>query len=96
MSLLESINNDNLPKHLAIIMDGNGRWAKQKGFLNKLIRFDTFLIAVNYLSAAIKGKAYMGVGRNLGYKKELFTTGNILDQSFLAVKSKKNMSLYEN
>ena len=31
-----------------------------------------------------------------GYKKELFTTGNILDQSFLAVKSKKNMSLYEN
>lgn len=33
MSLLETINKDNLPKHLAIIMDGNGRWAKQKGFL---------------------------------------------------------------
>jgi undecaprenyl diphosphate synthase len=33
MSLKESINTDNLPKHLAIIMDGNGRWAKQKGFL---------------------------------------------------------------
>ena len=33
MSLLESINKDNLPKHLAIIMDGNGRWAKQKGLL---------------------------------------------------------------
>ena len=33
MSLLETINNDNLPKHLAIIMDGNGRWAKQQGFL---------------------------------------------------------------
>ncbi|MEC4047811.1 isoprenyl transferase [Flavobacterium sp. SUN046] len=33
MSLLDSINKDNLPKHLAIIMDGNGRWAKQKGFL---------------------------------------------------------------
>ncbi|MEO8517161.1 MAG: isoprenyl transferase [Flavobacterium sp.] len=33
MSLLTSINTDNLPKHLAIIMDGNGRWAKQKGML---------------------------------------------------------------
>ncbi|MBA9072889.1 undecaprenyl diphosphate synthase [Flavobacterium gossypii] len=33
MNLLETINKDNLPKHLAIIMDGNGRWAKQKGLL---------------------------------------------------------------
>ena len=33
MNLLEKINTDNLPKHLAIIMDGNGRWAKNKGFL---------------------------------------------------------------
>jgi undecaprenyl diphosphate synthase len=33
MSLLDTINKDNLPKHLAIIMDGNGRWAKQQGFL---------------------------------------------------------------
>lgn len=33
MSLLDTINKDNLPKHLAIIMDGNGRWAKQKGLL---------------------------------------------------------------
>ena len=33
MSIQDSINTDNLPKHLAIIMDGNGRWAKQKGLL---------------------------------------------------------------
>lgn len=33
MNLTENINKDNLPKHLAIIMDGNGRWAKQKGML---------------------------------------------------------------
>jgi undecaprenyl diphosphate synthase len=33
MSLLNKINTDNLPTHLAIIMDGNGRWAKQKGML---------------------------------------------------------------
>ncbi|MBS7230100.1 isoprenyl transferase [Flavobacterium psychroterrae] len=33
MNLLDSIDHNNLPKHLAIIMDGNGRWAKQQGFL---------------------------------------------------------------
>lgn len=33
MSLLNKINTENLPKHLAIIMDGNGRWAKQQGML---------------------------------------------------------------
>ncbi len=33
MELLEKINTDYLPSHLAIIMDGNGRWAKQKGML---------------------------------------------------------------
>jgi len=54
------------------IVLGYGAYRKEDGFLNKLIRFDTFLIAANYLSAAIKGQAYMGVGRNLAYKKDLF------------------------
>ena len=36
MNLIDSINKDKLPKHLAIIMDGNGRWAKQKGYLRAL------------------------------------------------------------
>jgi undecaprenyl diphosphate synthase len=31
MSLKENINKEKLPKHIAIIMDGNGRWAKQQG-----------------------------------------------------------------
>jgi undecaprenyl diphosphate synthase len=31
MSLLEQINTDRLPSHVAIIMDGNGRWARQRG-----------------------------------------------------------------
>ena len=31
MSNLDHINEENLPKHIAIIMDGNGRWAKQRG-----------------------------------------------------------------
>lgn len=29
----DKINLESLPKHISIIMDGNGRWAKQKGFL---------------------------------------------------------------
>jgi undecaprenyl diphosphate synthase len=33
MSLLQNIDTNNLPRHLAIIMDGNGRWARQQGLL---------------------------------------------------------------
>jgi len=33
MDLIENIQSKNLPKHIAIIMDGNGRWAKQQGML---------------------------------------------------------------
>ena len=29
---MKKINKEKLPKHIAVIMDGNGRWAKQKGF----------------------------------------------------------------
>ncbi len=31
MDFVENINKNKLPKHIAIIMDGNGRWAKQRG-----------------------------------------------------------------
>ena len=30
ISVKEKLNFDNLPKHVAIIMDGNGRWAKSQ------------------------------------------------------------------
>lgn len=33
MDLKETVQSKNLPKHIAIIMDGNGRWAKQQGML---------------------------------------------------------------
>ncbi len=36
MDLLKEIDTNNLPKHLSIIMDGNGRWAKQKGLMRAL------------------------------------------------------------
>jgi cellulose synthase/poly-beta-1,6-N-acetylglucosamine synthase-like glycosyltransferase len=51
---------------------GYGAYQYQKGFLNQLIRFDTAYIAIQYLSFALNGMTYMGVGRNLAYKKSLF------------------------
>ncbi|MBI5218297.1 MAG: glycosyltransferase [Bacteroidia bacterium] len=54
------------------IVLGFGGYLKQKGMLNKLIRFDTAFIALQYLSFALAGIPYMGVGRNLAYRKSLF------------------------
>jgi biofilm PGA synthesis N-glycosyltransferase PgaC len=54
------------------IIAGLGLYKKKKGLLNLLIRFDTAYIAMQYTAFARKGKAYMGVGRNLAYKKSLF------------------------
>lgn len=54
------------------IVLGYGAYHKRPGLLNKLIRFETFHSALQYLSYALSGKPYMGVGRNLSYKKDLF------------------------
>lgn len=54
------------------IVLGYGAYHKQPGVLNKLIRFETFHSALQYLSFALAGMPYMGVGRNLSYKKGLF------------------------
>ncbi len=51
---------------------GYGAYQKLPGLLNKWIRFDTAYNAMFFLSRALKGKAYMGVGRNLAYRKSLF------------------------
>ncbi len=51
---------------------GYGGYAREKGFLNKVIRYDTFFIAMQYFSFALAGYPYMGVGRNLAYKRSLF------------------------
>jgi poly-beta-1,6-N-acetyl-D-glucosamine synthase len=51
---------------------GYGPYKTIPGFLNKVIRFDTTMIAVHYFSMAINRSPYMGVGRNLAYTKSLF------------------------
>jgi glycosyltransferase involved in cell wall biosynthesis len=54
------------------IVIGYSAYNKRPGLLNKLIRFETFHSGLQYLSFALAGQPYMGVGRNLSYKKDVF------------------------
>ena len=54
------------------ILLGFSPYFKKSGLLNTLIRFEAFFTAVNYLSYSLKGMPYMGLGRNMAYKKSLF------------------------
>lgn len=54
------------------IILGYSGYEKRKGFLNRMIRYDTIFTAIQYLSCSLSGMTYMGVGRNLAYNKELF------------------------
>jgi len=51
---------------------GYGGYEYRKGFLNNLIRYDSLYIALQYLSFALRGQTYMGVGRNLAYRKSVY------------------------
>ena len=51
---------------------GYGGYFTGKGLLNKYIRYDCMTIAVQYLGMALRGMPYMGVGRNLAYRKSIF------------------------
>lgn len=61
-----------LSNNEAKIVLGYGAHERRPGFFNKLVRFETFHTALQYLSYALAGKPYMGVGRNLSYTKGLF------------------------
>jgi hypothetical protein len=53
---------------------GYGGYLNEKGLLNKYIRYDSMTIAMQYLGMAIRGIPYMGVGRNLAYRRSVFFT----------------------
>ncbi len=55
-----------------LIVLGYGAYKKKKGLLNKMIRFDSVNVTLQYFSYALAGLPYMGVGRNLAYKKSVF------------------------
>ena len=54
------------------IVLGFSPYEKQPGLLNWFIRCETFYTAVQYLSFSLAGVTYMGVGRNILYKRSLF------------------------
>jgi len=51
---------------------GYGGYLRKKGLLNKYIRYDAMFIAMQYTGMAMAGLPYMGVGRNLAYRKTVF------------------------
>lgn len=51
---------------------GFSPYRKAAGFLNLFVRFESLLTAIQYFSFAILGYPYMGVGRNLAYRKSFF------------------------
>jgi undecaprenyl diphosphate synthase len=57
-SLVEKIDKERLPKHIAIIMDGNGRWAKEKGEDRLFGHFH----GVESVRNIVEGCAELGVG----------------------------------
>ncbi|WP_296313442.1 glycosyltransferase [Winogradskyella sp. UBA3174] len=56
----------------SIVLGYGGYKKKKHSFLNKLIRFETVMTALQYFSYTNLGLPYMGVGRNMAYRKELF------------------------
>ena len=58
-NIKESIDLGNLPAHIAVIMDGNGRWAKQQGFTDRIFGHRNALTAVR---ETIEGCGELGVG----------------------------------
>lgn len=58
MDLKEKVNLDNLPRHIAVIMDGNGRWAKQRGGL----RIFGHQSAITAVRETVEAAAELGVG----------------------------------
>ena len=59
-----------------IVLGYGGYEKTERSLLNKIIRFETVLTALQYFSWAKTGLPYMGVGRNLAYKKEEFFNVN--------------------
>jgi glycosyltransferase involved in cell wall biosynthesis len=51
---------------------GYGAYMHEKGFVSRLISYDTLFIGMQSLGCALVGDPYMGVGRNMAYRKETF------------------------
>ncbi|MEO2129125.1 MAG: glycosyltransferase [Christiangramia sp.] len=64
--------SSNFQPGISIVLGYGGYFRHKKSLLNKLIRFETLLTAIQYFSYARLGSPYMGVGRNLAYTSTRF------------------------
>jgi glycosyltransferase involved in cell wall biosynthesis len=78
------------------IVLGYGGYFQLPGFLNKYIRYDTLIIAMQYFSMALLKVPYMGVGRNLGYKRSLFYSGKGFSKHFHLASGDDDLFVNEN
>ena len=51
---------------------GHGDYYRESGFISKMISYDTLTIAMQYMGFALLGHPYMGVGRNMAYRRSTF------------------------
>ena len=63
--------NESFKEPTKIVL-GFSPYDKNPGLLNAFIRFESFLTGIQFIGMALLGRPYMGVGRNLAYRKELF------------------------
>lgn len=61
----------NFDRDTSIVL-GYSQYKEYPGWLNYFIRFETLFTGMQYASMAIWGSPYMGVGRNLSFKKDFF------------------------
>ncbi|WMJ72738.1 glycosyltransferase [Cytophagaceae bacterium ABcell3] len=74
---LKEMSEKNTPQSPIVL--GYSPYQRKAGLLNALIRYETIYTGIQYLSAALRGAPYMGVGRNLCYRKNLFNENNGLE-----------------
>ena len=89
MSVFEDLDRNNIPKHIAIIMDGNGRWARKEGAIRTIGHEN----GVESVREAVEGSVELGVNFLTLYafstenwnrpKEEVETLMNILVNSVL-------------
>ena len=51
---------------------GHGNYYREHGFISKMVSYDTLTIVMQYMGFALLGYPYMGVGRNMAYRKSTF------------------------
>lgn len=77
------------------IVLGFAPYKKLPGLLNKCIRYETFWSAMQYLSFAMAGMPYMGVGRNLAYRKKLFFSKNVFAKNMNLISGDDDLFINE-